>query len=154
MIRLFDDSATSFFKLEGEEEGRTSAYRFEEFDADQLDVTGFLATFNLGLNGRHARWNQSGRGYGRRRDGKSNRLVDGKGARARNERTYRADIKCFSELEELLSVGVSAANEHRHLQTEPLESSTLFVGLHNADMVVGYGLFNRHSFGTPVLVLH
>ncbi len=66
----------------------------------------------------------------------------------------RADIKGLSELEELFAVGVSAANEHRYLQTEPLESSTLFVGLHNADMVVGCGLFNRHSFGTPVLVLH
>jgi hypothetical protein len=88
------------------------------------------------------------------RDRKSNGFVDGKRARARDERTYCADIKGLSELEELLAVSISAANEHRYLQTEPLETSTLFVGLHNADMVVGRGLFNRHSFGTPVLVLH
>ena len=68
--------------------------------------------------------------------------------------TYRADIKRFSELEELLTVGIFPANEHRDLKAEPLESPALFVRLHNANMVVGCGLFNGHSLGTPVLVLH
>jgi hypothetical protein len=36
---------------------------------------------------------------------------------------------------------------------ESLKSPTLFIGLHNAKTVLGYGLFNRHSIGTPVLVL-
>jgi hypothetical protein len=56
-IRLFDDSATSFFKFEETAEGGVSTNLFEELDADQLDVTGFLATLDLGLNGRHARRN-------------------------------------------------------------------------------------------------
>ena len=57
-FRLFDDSATSFFKSEKTAEGRVSTNLFEELDADQLDVTSFLATLNLSLDGRHARWNQ------------------------------------------------------------------------------------------------
>src|SRR3984885_1472954 len=59
-FRLFDDSATSFFKFEKTAEGRVSTNLLEELDADQLDVTSFLATLNLSLDGRHARWNQPG----------------------------------------------------------------------------------------------
>jgi len=60
-FRLFDDSATSFFSnSRRQRRGGVSTNLLEELDADQLDVTSFVATLNLSLDGRHARWNQPG----------------------------------------------------------------------------------------------
>jgi len=76
-----------------------------------------------------------------------------------NDHRYNALIEEYepgttvAELKELFAVGVPAPNEHGDLETESLKSAALFVGLHNAETVLGYGLFNRHSIGTPVLVL-
>ena len=53
-FRLFDYSTTVFFKLEAGRTRRSLANRFQELDANQLDITSFLATLNLSLNRRHS----------------------------------------------------------------------------------------------------
>jgi hypothetical protein len=47
-----------FFKLEAGRTRRSLANRFQELDADQLDIASFLATLNLGLNRWHSRGDQ------------------------------------------------------------------------------------------------
>ena len=54
-------------------------------------------------------------------------FVDSERARTGNKCPYRTDIKGLSKLQELLAVGILAANEQRHLQVDTLVSPTLVV---------------------------
>jgi hypothetical protein len=125
--------------------GTKLANRFGELDPNQVDVPRFLAALDLGLDRRHAGGNKCGRGDRGRRNRQGNRLIERQCARTRQKGAISADIESLGEFEELLAVGIFAANEQRYLQADSLVSPAFVEGLSQAHPVVSDSIFQSHS---------
>ena len=98
----------------------SSADGLEEFNANKMNISSFLLPFYPGLDGGHTCWYKTGRGDGGGGNRQGDDIVDRQGARTGEKRSQSTDIQGFGQIEKLFPVGVSATDEERDLEMEPL----------------------------------